>query len=92
VHWLSRRPSGRLDALAGDASYGVFLNHFLLIWALFPSTVSIAAGDLAGLIGASVVLSTASQRLVERPALAWRRRLRLSSNHAASIQHRQRLS
>jgi peptidoglycan/LPS O-acetylase OafA/YrhL len=79
LHWLSRRPSGRLDTLAGDLSYGVFLNHFLLIWCLQPLLGSFGGVDLLALIAASLLLSALTQRLVERPALAWRRRLRLSS-------------
>lgn len=81
LHWLSRRRFGRLDAWAGDVSYGVFLNHFLLIWLLFPSGGPDLgnAFELVGLVCASMLLSWATQRFVERPALAWRRRLRLSS-------------
>jgi len=75
LHWAARRRAGALDELAGDLSYGVFLNHFLLIWLLFP-----AAGHTplqwAVLAAASLSLSFVSQRLVERPVLAWRRRLR----------------
>lgn len=77
LHWLSRRRSGRLDAVAGDVSYGVFLNHFLLIWLLFASP-GLSAAQYALLALGSVSLSWLTQRLFERPALAWRRRLRLS--------------
>lgn len=75
VHWLSRRPSGAADQLAGDLSYGVFLNHFLLIWLFFPSG---ERGPLewAALCGASLVLSFITQRWGERPVLALRRHLR----------------
>eukprot|EP01041_Mallomonas_annulata_P041737 gene41737-65875_t len=37
LHWLARKRLGAWDDLAGDLSYGVFLNHFLLIWLLFPA-------------------------------------------------------
>ena len=85
VHWLSQRRSGRIDALAGDLSYGVFLNHFLLIWLLFPS-VELTATQFTLLALASIILSGCTQWLFERPALAWRRRLRLSSPDARSTQ------
>jgi TRAP-type uncharacterized transport system fused permease subunit len=80
LHGLSRRRGGRLDQLAGDISYGVFLNHFLLLWALLKITdaSAVTGVSLGVLIIASVVLGWLTQRLVERPALAWRRRLRLS--------------
>jgi len=78
LHGLSRRRAGRLDALAGDLSYGVFLNHFLLIWLFGFDQVALTGARLALLMGASVLLSYATQRLIERPVLAWRRRLRLS--------------
>lgn len=77
--WQSK-PGGpaRLDALAGDLSYGVFLNHFLLIWVLLPRLEPGPAALLA-LVAASLSLSWLTQRVFERPALALRRRLRVSS-------------
>jgi peptidoglycan/LPS O-acetylase OafA/YrhL len=78
LHGLSRRRGGRLDALAGDLSYGVFLNHFLLIWLFEFDHTALTGARLALLMGASVLLSYGTQRLIERPVLAWRRRLRLS--------------
>ena len=67
----------RLDAWAGDASYGVFLNHFLLIWWLMPQPGR-SAGQLVLLAVCSVVLSTGVQRWVERPVIRWRRAIRQS--------------
>lgn len=76
VHLLARRRAGRWDAWAGDVSYGVFLNHFLLIWLFFPGPGHTAWQWLA-LALASVALSALTQRTIERPVLAWRRRIRL---------------
>jgi peptidoglycan/LPS O-acetylase OafA/YrhL len=75
VHWLARRPASRLDHWAGDVSYGTFLNHFLLIWVLFPGPERSPLQWLA-LAVCSILLSWATQRLFEQPVLAWRRRLR----------------
>ena len=75
VHLLSRRKAERADALAGDLSYGVFLNHFLLIWLLFPAPGR-SPVQLAMLAAASLALSFVTQRVLEKPVLALRRRLR----------------
>lgn len=78
LHFVSQRRGGRLDSLAGNLSYGVFLNHFLLIWMFFPAP-NPSPAELATLVVAAVVLSWATQWLIERPVLAYRRRFRVSS-------------
>ena len=75
LHWAGRFRGGRIDRLAGDVSYGVFLNHFLLIWLLFPASERTPL-QLAALALCSLMLSWATQRWLERPVLALRRRLR----------------
>lgn len=75
LHWAGRFKSGRVDHVAGDVSYGVFLNHFLLIWLLFPAPDRTPL-QLAVLALCSVALSWATQHWLEKPVLAWRRRLR----------------
>lgn len=75
VHILARRRAGSFDALAGDLSYGVFLNHFLLIWIFFPAGAR-APVQLAALCLCSIALSYLTQRGLERPVLNWRRKLR----------------
>lgn len=76
LHWTGRmRNAGRLHALAGDLSYGVFLNHFLLLWLFFPAS-GLSPLQLLMLAASSLLLSWATQRWLERPVLAWRRRLR----------------
>ena len=76
LYGVVRLKAGRLDRLAGDLSYGVFLNHFLLIWLLFPAPDRTPL-QLAALAVCSCALSWATQRWLERPVLAWRRRLRV---------------
>lgn len=75
LHWAGRFKGGRLDHLAGDVSYGMFLNHFLLLWILFPAPGRTPL-QLALLSVCSFALSWATQRWLEKPVLAWRRRLR----------------
>ena len=76
LHTLATRPRTRWDDFAGDISYGVFLNHFLIMWAFYPQGV--AAGQLPGLLALSIVLSWLSQRVVEQPLLKLRHRFRKS--------------
>ncbi len=81
VYLLSRlRIGGRWDELAGDLSYGVFLNHMLLLpilERLWPGAP--AVGRFAALIPISIALSYLTLQCIERPAILWRRRLRDSS-------------
>lgn len=74
LHLLAVRSRKSWDDLAGDISYGVFLNHFLVLWVFFPGGVDLAVMPL--FLGLCVVMSFATQRLVERPLLAWRHRWR----------------
>jgi peptidoglycan/LPS O-acetylase OafA/YrhL len=77
LYAVGRLDGGKLDHFAGDVSYGVFLNHFLLIWWLFPASGRTPL-QLAALALCSIALSWATQRCIEQPVLAWRRRLRHS--------------
>ena len=79
VVWaLSRvRHAGRLDELAGDLSYGVFLNHNLLlpgVAALLPHASPMV--KLVCVLPVSLTAAYASYLVIEKPALQWRRRLR----------------
>ncbi len=74
LHLLAARSRNNWDDLAGDISYGVFLNHFLVLWAFFPGGVDLAAMPV--FLGICVVMSLVTQQLIERPLLAWRHRWR----------------
>lgn len=64
-----------VDQRLGDLSYGIFLNHFLLIWWLdLPSRPALC--QWMALIATSIVLSALSQRIIEQPVLRWRRNWR----------------
>lgn len=75
LHLLSLLPRRAWDERLGDLSYGLFLNHFLILWVVFDSSVQGVWFQLAFIACASVC-AWLSQRLVERPALEWRQRLR----------------
>jgi peptidoglycan/LPS O-acetylase OafA/YrhL len=71
VAFLQQRPFGTIDELLGNLSYGVFLNHFLMIWLADHFSISRLFVPIAALIAAAV-----SYKLIEEPALRWRRHLR----------------
>jgi len=74
LHTLATRPRWHWDDLAGDLSYGVFLNHFLILWTLYPH--GLAAAQMPGFVALCVALSWATQRTIERPLLKRRQALR----------------
>jgi peptidoglycan/LPS O-acetylase OafA/YrhL len=74
LHTLATRTRTWWDDLAGDLSYGVFLNHFLVYWALFPQGVN--AAQLPAFVLVCIALSWLSQRYIERPWLRQRQHLR----------------
>ena len=59
----------------GNISYGVFLNHFLLMW-LLSWQAPLNVPQLVGLVVCSTLLSLFSFHYVENPVLQWRRHLR----------------
>ncbi|MBD3844274.1 acyltransferase [Bosea sp. SSUT16] len=61
------------DELFGSLSYGVFLNHFVIMWVLDVAHVSRLAVPAV-----SVAVAFASYKFVEEPALKLRQRLRAS--------------
>lgn len=69
----------KIDELLGNLSYGIFLNHFLIIWILeldllTPSVLS--SDQMVWLVMASVLASTVTYYFVEYPAKLFRRRWR----------------
>ena len=75
VNALAHRTRHRIDDALGNVSYGVFLNHYLVMWVFFDSRVVGLAGALAYLVIA-VTIATAMYLLVERPVLDFRHRVR----------------
>jgi peptidoglycan/LPS O-acetylase OafA/YrhL len=75
---LKGRRSGALDRWMGDASYGCFLSHFVFICGL--RWLGVLEGHPVAfallVLAASVASGWLSFRLVERPTIAFRRRLK----------------
>jgi peptidoglycan/LPS O-acetylase OafA/YrhL len=63
----------RLDAWLGHLSYGVFLNHFFLLWLLGWEGRALTGNERWLLMGLSLLASGVSFMLVEAPILRWRR-------------------
>lgn len=74
----------RFDELLGNLGYGVFLNQFLVQWALFGGKVHGLADTTAYLL-ASVGLAAITYRFVEKPLLALRRNLRRSTSDESGL-------
>ena len=79
LHACTRWPASALwrglDIHLGNISYGVFLNHFLLMW-LLSWQAPLSHLQLMGLVFFSTLLSLCTFWWVEAPAVKWRRRLR----------------
>ncbi len=86
VHGLASRAFGRIDGLAGDLSYGVFLNHNLVIM-LLAEALGVPPAPL--LVALTLVVATSlsflSFRYLEKPLIHARRRMRRVTN--ASTMH-----
>ena len=73
---LAARPPNRWDTKAGDISYGVFLNHFFIMWTLYPQGISVT--QLPGFLALCMVFSWLTQIAIEQPLLKLRHRFRKS--------------
>ncbi len=75
--WLGHQRRRTLDDQLGQLAYGTFLSHFAVLW-LAPQLHLITSSARPLVIYLALVLATAlvGHLLVERPLLAWRRRLR----------------
>lgn len=77
VWGLSKLSFGWVEELAGNLSYGVFLNHFFLIWLFQSIGVSgYAWWYVYALVASSIALAGISYLLVERPVIRLRHVLR----------------
>lgn len=66
-----------IDEQLGQLSYGVFLNHFLLLY-IFPTNANSSIGQWGALLGLSLALSWVTQTIFERPVMQWRRKWRFA--------------
>lgn len=80
---LKGRAFSQLDEFFGNLSYGVFLNHFIVIWLMrkFFNIKTFGIQHVFLLLATSTFIALVSFLYVERPALRWRQliRARMSS-------------
>jgi peptidoglycan/LPS O-acetylase OafA/YrhL len=72
---LAPRPAHRVDDFLGNLSYGVFLNHFFVSWAVFDDLV-LGARDVLTFLALALVGALLTSAAIERPVLRMRRGLR----------------
>jgi peptidoglycan/LPS O-acetylase OafA/YrhL len=75
VDVLGRCGRRRIDEMLGALSYGIFLNHYLVLWTLFDGRVA-GIGQALAFLAISAALAFVLYRSVERPVLSYRYRLR----------------
>jgi peptidoglycan/LPS O-acetylase OafA/YrhL len=76
VYWLGRKKSGDLDTWLGNLSYGVFLNHPVLLFASLGLGIDVHEPlNAMVFIGTSILMSWISYRCVERPIVDLRHKL-----------------
>lgn len=83
VATLRKRSLGTIDRIAGDLSYGVFLNHFLLV--TIASSIGLTTSQpltLCAIAALSCALAFLTFWAIERPVIAFRHIVR--SRYAAS--------
>ena len=87
IYFLSNLKSPTIDRIAGDLSYGIFLNHFFVIWVL-QDVGFFQKGHLATSIAAMIfitgTISFITFRLAEYPLIKYRRKYRLKKVEAQS--------
>lgn len=78
VWFLRKQKTGQIDQLLGDLSYGVFLNHYMIKWAIdtYCPVNGFGFVSATALLGVSMVLAYLSFRYIESPFLSYRRKLR----------------
>ena len=89
VWFLSKLKFHRVDEFFGNISYGVFLNHFVVMYALrafWP--VEYSAFIVTAVLVLSLVLSGVSYYCVERPALRLRHAFRAGTRYGLGASRR----
>lgn len=91
VVWITTQMrSTSLDRWLGDISYGVFLNHWLLIWIAEYNGIPLnETRTRVALVAVSSILALLSFVIVERPVIRVRQRLRTPATAPKAVGHGQ---
>jgi len=74
---LVKLGSGKVDQILGNVSYGMFLNHFILIWIAQKIGITVwGASEMTALLIVSFFIGWATYHFIERPLIAYRRNIR----------------
>ncbi|EWS65151.1 Acyltransferase family protein [Hydrogenophaga sp. T4] len=78
INFIRHLNPSKIDEFLGNLSYGVFLNHFIIIWLMqkFLTVKSFDIGNITILLASSCALALGSFLYIERPALKWRYTIR----------------
>lgn len=78
INFIRHLNPSKIDEFLGNLSYGVFLNHFVIIWLMqkFLTAKSFGIGNITILLTSSCALAFCSFFYIERPALKWRQTIR----------------
>ena len=86
VYWLTSVRAGKLDALLGNLSYGIYLNHFFLMWlAEYLKLKFQSAEFMVFMLVATNIFATFSFYAIERPVIRLRHRLRRQNAAVAAV-------
>jgi peptidoglycan/LPS O-acetylase OafA/YrhL len=83
VFLLRCKSFSNLDEFFGNISYGIFLNHYIIIWIiqyLYQDYGFLHKNGMILMVAVSALFAWLSYRFVEMPALRWRRNLRYTAN------------
>lgn len=77
VYWLTSLRTGKVDAFLGNLSYGIYLNHFFLMWvAEFFKLKFQSAEFMVFMLIATNVFAAISFYAIECPVIRLRHKLR----------------
>jgi len=87
ISYMKHFSFSSIDEFLGNLSYGVFLNHFIVIWIMqkYYFATQFHLDSIAILLLSSCALAFISYFYIERPALKWRHSIRTAAAHSKIV-------